>query len=162
MSFCLDDVNVGGQLQVGSGVPKAIGQGRNKINGSAHLEGPVVVGPPDTYSSASATLMVGPLSNSDPDCPSAPHALKVTGPGEAVYIQGNMYVSGTVDGLSTGRLEARHATADSKPKLFDMEHPSEEGRRLAHACIEGPEVSVFYRGRCRNSKEIVYLHIGRI
>ena len=156
MSFCLDDVNVGGQLQVGSGVPKAIGQGRNKINGSAHLEGPVVVGPPDTYSSASATLMVGPLSNSDPDCPSAPHALKVTGPGEAVYIQGNMYVSGTVDCLSTGRLESRHRTADSKPKLFDMEHPSEEGRRLAHACIEGPEVSVFYRGRCRNSKEIVF------
>ena len=156
MSFCLDDVNVGGQLQVGSGVPKAIGQGRNKINGSAHLEGPVVVGPPDTYSSASATLMVGPLSNSDPDCPSAPHALKVTGPGEAVYVQGNMYVSGTVDCLSTGRLESRHRTADSKPKLFDMEHPSEEGRRLAHACIEGPEVSVFYRGRCRNSKEIVF------
>ena len=67
-----------------------------------------------------------------------------------------VYVSGTVDCLSTGRLEARHRTADSKPKLFDMEHPSTPGMRLAHACIEGPEVSVFYRGRCRNSKEIVF------
>ena len=37
-----------------------------------------------------------------------------------------------------------------------MPHPSEAGRRLAHACIQGPEVSVFYRGRCRNSKEIVF------
>ena len=155
MSFCLDDVNVGGQLHVGTGVYPAIKEGKNKINGSAALEGPVVVGPPGTYGSTEATLMVGPLSNSDPDCPSAKHALKVTGPGDAVYVKGNMYVSGTVDCLSTGRLEARHSVADSKPKLFDMPHPSTPGMRLAHACIEGPEVSVFYRGRCRNSKEIV-------
>ncbi len=156
MSWNVDDVNIGGQLHVGTGIYPAIKEGKTKINGSAALEGPVVVGPPNTYSSTEATLMVGPLSNDDPDCPSAPHALKVTGPGDAVYIQGNMYVSGTVDCESTGRLEARHATADSKPKLFDMPHPSEAGRRLAHACIEGPEVSVFYRGRCRNSKEIVF------
>ena len=156
MSFNMDDVNIGGQLHVGTGSYAAIKEGRKKINGSAALEGPVVVGPPDTYSSTEATLMVGPLSNDDPDCPSAKHALKVTGSGDAVYIQGNMYVSGTVDCLSTGILEARHRTADSKPKLFDMEHPSTPGMRLAHACIEGPEVSVFYRGRCRNSKEIVF------
>ena len=156
MSFMLDDVNIGGQLHVGTGVYPAIKEGRKKINGSAALEGPVVVGPPNTYSSTEATLMVGPLSNDDPDCPSAKHALKVTGPGDAVYIQGNMYVSGTVDCESTGRLEDRHQTADKKPKLFDMNHPSTKGMRLAHACIEGPEVSVFYRGRCRNSKEIVF------
>ena len=152
----LDDVNIGGQLHVGTGVYPAIKEGKNKINGSAAVEGPVVVGPPNTYSSTEATLMVGTLSNSDPDCPSASHALMVTGPGDAVYVKGNMYVSGTVDCLSTGRLEARHRTADSKPKLFDMEHPSTPGMRLAHACIEGPEVSVFYRGRCRNSKEIIF------
>ena len=152
----MDDVNIGGQLHVGTGVYPAIKEGKNKINGSAALEGPVVVGPPSTYGSTEATLMVGPLSNDDSDCPSASHALKVTGPGQAVYVKGNMYVSGTVDCLSTGRLEARHRTADSKPKLFDMEHPSTPGMRLAHACIEGPEVSVFYRGRCRNSKEIIF------
>ena len=156
MSFNMDDVNIGGQLHVGTGVYPAIKEGRRKINGSAALEGPVVVGPPSTYSSTEATLMVGPLSNDDPDCPKAKHSLKVTGSGDAVYIKGNMYVSGTVDCLSTGRLEARHRTADSKPKLFDMEHPSTPGMRLAHACIEGPEVSVFYRGRCRNSKEIIF------
>ena len=156
MSFNMDDVNIGGQLHVGTGVYPAIKEGKNKINGSAALEGPVVVGPPSTYGSTEATLMVGPLSNDDSDCPSASHALKVTGPGQAVYVKGNMYVSGTVDCLSTGRLEARHRTADSKPKLFDMEHPSTPGMRLAHACIEGPEVSVFYRGRCRNSKEIIF------
>ena len=156
MSFNMDDVNIGGQLHVGTGSYAAIKEGRNKINGSAAVEGPMVVGPPSTYGSTKATLMVGPLSNSDPDCPSASHALMVTGPGDAVYVKGNMYVSGTVDCLSTGRLEAIHRVADSKPKLFDMPHPSTKGMRLAHACIEGPEVSVFYRGRCRNSKEIIF------
>ena len=38
------DVVVGGQLKVGSGVCPAIGEGITKINGSAGLEGPVVVG----------------------------------------------------------------------------------------------------------------------
>ena len=35
-----------------------------------------------------------------------------------------------------------------------MPHPSTEGYRLAHACIEGPEVGVYYRGRLRNKTEI--------
>ncbi len=36
-----------------------------------------------------------------------------------------------------------------------MEHPSKgEGHRLAHACIEGPEVGVYYRGRLKNSNVI--------
>ena len=38
MSFNLDDVNVGGQLHVGTGVYPAIKEGRNKINGSAGIE----------------------------------------------------------------------------------------------------------------------------
>ena len=49
MSFNLDDVNIGGQLHVGTGSYAAIKEGRKKRNGSAALEGPVVVGPPDTY-----------------------------------------------------------------------------------------------------------------
>ena len=70
------------------------------------------------------------------------------------YIDGDVYVTGSVDCLSTGRLEARHQAADASPKLFDMKHPSRDGYRLAHACIEGPEVGVYTRGRVRNKKEI--------
>jgi len=156
MSFAFDDISCGGQLQVGAGVVPAIGVGDKKINGSAHIEGPMVVGPPQLYPAPGfATLMVGPLANDDPDCVGALHSLVVTGPGDAVHINGNMYVTGTVDCLSTGRLEARHSTADGKPKLFDIPHPTKgEGHRLAHACIEGPEVGVYYRGRLRNKKVI--------
>ena len=155
MSFAFDDVSCGGQLQVGTGVVPAIGQGDNKINGSAHVEGPMVVGPPQSYPAATATMMVGPLGNDDPDCPAVPHSLMVSGPGQAVMVVGNMYVTGTVDCLSTGRLESRHKTADGKPKLFEIPHPTKgEGHRLAHACIEGPEVGVYFRGRLRNKKVI--------
>ena len=68
MSFAFDDISCGGQLQVGTGVVPAIGVGDNKINGSAHVEGPMVVGPPQSYPAAVATMMVGPLANDDPDC----------------------------------------------------------------------------------------------
>ena len=157
MSWGVDDLSVGGQMQVGTGVCKAIKQGDQKINGSAHVEGPMVVGSPDTFFNSEATLMVAPCTNSDPDNETPfssvgtggnqPTALKTRG---NVYIQGDLYVTGSTDTNSYGRLEKRHKVADSKPKLFDMKHPSKEGYRLAHACIEGPEVGVYYRGRIRN------------
>ena len=160
MSFNFDDISCGGQLQVGTGVCPAIKVGDSKINGSAHVEGPMVVGPPQSYGSAEATLMVADLANSDPDSSSAPHALKVRGGSpDAVYIEGDMYVTGAVDCLWKGRLASRFGTADGKPKLFDIDHPTKgEGHRLAHACIEGPEVGVYYRGRLRNKKVIELPH----
>ncbi len=84
------------------------------------------------------------------------NALYVTGgSGDSVYVKGNMYVTGTVDCLSTGRLEERHSVADGKPKPFDIQHPTKgEGHRLRYACIEGPEVGVYCRGRVRNEKII--------
>ena len=161
MSFAFDDISCGGQLQVGTGVCKAIKQGDEKINGSAHVEGPMVVGSPDTFSNSQATLMVAPCTNDDPDneTPYSSLGVKGTTPTAVktrgnVYIDGDLYVTGSTDTLSVGRLEKRHKVADSKPKLFDMKHPSKEGYRLAHACIEGPEVGVYYRGRLRNRNVI--------
>ena len=58
-----------------------------------------------------------------------------------LLFNGNMYVTGTVDCLWKGRLEARFSVADGKPKLFDIDHPTKgEGHRLAHACIEGQKL----------------------
>ena len=40
-------------------------------------------------------------------------------------------------------------------KLFDIEHPVDgEGTRLAHGCLEGPELGVYCRGRLKREKEI--------
>ena len=85
------------------------------------------------------------------------NALYVTGGGtvNSCYIEGDLYVSGDIDGGNKGRLAARFAAADASPKPFDMQHPTKgEGNRLRYACIEGPEVGVYFRGRLRRGKEI--------
>ena len=156
-----DDVNVGGQLKVGTGVCKAIKEGNQKINGSMLAEGPVCFGSPTSFGAQEATLMVGPTTNDDPDSEmpesslgisgNLPTGLKVKG---NTYFEGDVYVTGSVDCISVGRLEARHSVADGLPKKFDIPHPSKEGYRLAHACIEGAEVGVYHRGRLRSGKEI--------
>ena len=158
-----DDVNIGGQLKVGTGVCRAIKEGRQKINGSALVEGPVVLGSPNEFGAQEATLMVGPTTNDDPDSTMPESSLGVSGSQPTAiktkgnqYIEGDLYVTGSVDCLSTGRLEARHAVADALPKKFDIVHPSlGEGNRLAHACIEGAEVAVYHRGRVKNEKVII-------
>ena len=58
----------------------------------------------------------------------------------------NISCSGTVSG-STGSFSV---------KPFNIPHPSphKEGMRLVHACLEGPENGVYFRGRVTNRKEI--------
>ena len=74
---------------------------------------------------------------------------------DAVYIEGDLYVTGAIDSLNKGRLAARFGTADARPKPFDIQHPTKgEGHRLRYACIEGPEVGVYYRGRLKDSNVI--------
>ena len=81
----------------------------------------------------------------------------VTGGGtvNSCYIKGDLFVTGDIDGGNKGRLAARFAAADASPKPFDMQHPTlGEGNRLRYACIEGPEVGVYFRGRLRREKQI--------
>jgi len=40
-------------------------------------------------------------------------------------------------------------------KKFDIPHPNKPGMRLRHACIEGPEVGIYYRGRLIENNKIV-------
>jgi hypothetical protein len=67
MSFNVDDLQVCGQLKVGTGIVPAIKEGNQKFNGSMYAEGPVVFGSANTFSTAYATVNIGPLTNSDPD-----------------------------------------------------------------------------------------------
>ena len=75
-----------------------------------------------------------------------PNGLRVSGGSspDAVYIEGDLYVSGDIDGGNKGRLASRFDTADKKPpKSFDIEHPTKgKGWRLRYVCLEGPEAAV--------------------
>jgi hypothetical protein len=138
--------------------------------GTAVLNGPVYVG--KTAASpgyeavlnvASNTAQQNPL-NIQPTC-SASLAMKVdgdskfvgdgkTGP-DAIVVEGDMFVSGAVDCGNKGKLAARFGAADGRPKPFDIQHPTKgKGHRLRYACIEGPEVGVYYRGRLKESNVI--------
>ena len=165
MSTNLDDLNIGGQLQVGTGIPPAIKQGDEKINGSMHVEGPAVFGGPIEFDHNLATLMVGRTKNDDPDCEPADRSVYVKGntviegddgTNEALNVSGDVLISG--DAEVTGTLKSGFSTwSDSivaTTKLFDIQHPSKDGHRLAHACLEGPEHSVYFRGKVRNRSVI--------
>jgi len=58
-------------------------------------------------------------------------------------------------GTSGQTMSSRFSSADARPKPFDIKHPSREGYRLRYACVEGPEVGVYLRGRVKNEKVIV-------
>ena len=178
MSWNFDDVQVCGQLRVGTGIVDAIKEGDTKINGSMHAEGPVVFGGPTEFDDNVATLMVGRTKNDDPDCVPADRSLWVkgnvliegdTGTAQTLYIDSSRDTAIDINGktkidnkgdavfaIGTGgkTLSARFGDADDRPKPFDLKHPSKEGWRLRHACIEGPEVGVYCRGRVRRGKEI--------
>ena len=85
------------------------------------------------------------------------NALRISGGSsvDTIHVTGDMFVTGAVDCGNKGKLAARFAVADSKPKPFDIEHPTKgEGHRLRYACIEGPEVAVYHRGRLKESNVI--------
>ena len=169
------DVEVGKQLIVGNGTYyDTLGLGENVIRGSAYVEGPFLVGDAKSFGGVVATTMIARDVNEESNDPSrslhvkgntqlqgdggTPHGLLVSGGSsvDAVYIQGDLYVSGSTDTGNKGRLASRFATADAKPKPFDLVHPTKgQGHRLRYACIEGPEVGVYCRGRVKNDTEIV-------
>ena len=166
MTDKLDDAVIGKQLHVGDPrmPPMALGGvGPTAIDGAAYMMGPVQMGQTAVFPWPAATLMVGPTTNDDPDSEMPESSLGVSGGLPTgikvkgnVYVEGDLYTTGSVDCISTGRLEARHSVADALPKKFDIVHPSlGEGNRLAHACIEGAEVGVYHRGRVKNEKVII-------
>tara|TARA_A100001015_G_C15041466_1_gene739938 strand:+ start:4561 stop:5364 length:804 start_codon:yes stop_codon:yes gene_type:complete len=139
---------------------KTIESGEKQFDGTLAVTGLAFIG--GHSETASGVLNIGTnLGNFSPEI--AGRALDVEGDvnivgqkaTNAVYIQGDLYVSGKIDGDNKGRLKSRFSTADSLPaKPFDIGHPSKEGWRLRHVSLEGPESAVFYRGRLTGSNTI--------
>ena len=172
MAFAFDEIFAyGGQLIVAAKkiVPKALGVGESKVDHTAYIQGNTQIGNDGDFSSANATLMVG--RESTIGTPAAirtrgnvdirgdggtSNGLRVSGGSsiDTVYVVGDMYVTGKVDCGNKGRLASRFGAADGRPKPFDIKHPSKDGYRLRYACIEGPEVCVYCRGRVRGEKII--------
>jgi len=83
-------------------------------------------------------------------------ALKVRGDTETIgdaHVTGNVSTGGD---LTVGGHASWSSSIVATTKLFDIEHPSKENHRLRHACLEGSEHSVYYRGRLKG-KNIIEL-----
>ena len=87
--------------------------------------------------------------------------------GDQAILQGNLRIF--EQGGDGGNIEVTHNIAAggevisnfnsgahvlSAKKDFDISHPTKEGWRLTHACVEGPEAAVYIRGRVINRTEI--------
>jgi hypothetical protein len=150
MAFLMDDNAVGGQMMVGAGTPKALGIGPAKINGSAYVEGPLQTGAAGEHNTCKATLMVGQLRNKD--AKTIPlYSLWVR-----LYSRFQSFVR--VDLLlKSTYIEAkviRTKILQASIKNFVIDHPTKEGKKLVHTCLEGPENGVYVRGRLLNRTEI--------
>lgn len=70
-----------------------------------------------------------------------------------VDIFGNNFVRNNVEAQGEVFSNCRRHRLSAK-KNFDISHPTKEGWRLTHACVEGPEAAVYVRGRVKNQTEI--------
>ena len=172
MAFAFDEIFAyGGQLIVAAKkiVPKALGVGKEKVDHTAYIQGNTQIGKVDAFSDANATLMVG-----REDTIGTNRSLyirgntKLEGDGGTKYTlnvngdvtivgntdqTGNITASGTVKAATligahtSGSISGGVGGKSAGAKAFDIPHPSKEGYRLRHICVEGPESAVYYRGR---------------
>ena len=68
---------------------------------------------------------------------------------------GTIKASGTITASNFVGSVSSASGKSSGAKAFDIPHPSKEGYRLRHICVEGPESAVYYRGR--TNKNIIPL-----
>ena len=88
------------------------------------------------------TAMTGALSTMNiPSC-----TITCTGVTASGTISANVFSGPTITALNS---------AIAGKKAFDIPHPTKEGHRLRHICLEGPEAGVYFRGRVTNKKEII-------
>jgi hypothetical protein len=81
------NITIGKQLFVGWGLPKALGLGEKQIRGAGYVEGPLQVGKDDSFDSVSATVMIGPETNTDVE----------SHPSKSLHVNGNVYIVGDTD-----------------------------------------------------------------
>jgi hypothetical protein len=67
-------------------------------------------------------------------------------------INGNLIVDGS---LVCNNVSLRGTINVQAWKEFDIPHPTKKNHRLVHACIEGPEIGVYYRGKLKDSNVIL-------
>jgi hypothetical protein len=163
------DLYCGKRLFCGIGQPIALGLGPTEARGSAFIEGPLIFGNERQFPIVSATTMIGPNKNSESSQPliigaiagfnHSPYSLSVVGDAcvfdnltvnRQVEVGTNLLAQGEVISRISGKPHILSVKKD-----FDIPHPTKDGWRLTHACLEGPEAAIYYRGKLINNDMII-------
>ena len=159
MSWNFDDQLIHKQLIVGCNEQNCIGWGNAALQGSIGASGCVNIGG-EGFSMGESTLMVETSKKQKGDrALTVKGNATIEGTGEVFRVNDTSWVDAAGEayfqvGSGGEKLSTRFGQADDRPKPFDLKHPSQDGWRLRYACIEGPEVGVYCRGRLRNKTEI--------
>ena len=85
-------------------------------------------------------------------------AINITQGGDfsQAFAKGPLFNASAFIGDTTGTrgINGMTAAAINSKKPFDIQHPTKDGWRLRHVCIEGPTADVYVRGRLNNSNVI--------
>lgn len=155
MAFQFDETHIyeGQHLVCGEDkIPKALGVGLLKTPGSSYVEGPLQVGAVDEFAIAEGATILGQASGN----------LKIPRPIYALLVKTYARIKSflKVDTLLTVKLiKSKIIYTEvlmAKTKNFIIDHPTKTGTKLVHACLEGPENGVYFRGRIKN-KTAIYL-----
>jgi len=145
----LPDVEIGKKLVCGLGNAEIFGRGPNEVRGSAYIEGPTIIGDPSQFVTPTdtelGTVMCGETKNSDMNpIPFYSFFAKT-------YARIKSFLK--VDTLLTVKLiKAKIIYTEvlmARSKNFAIEHPSDKTKILVYSCLEGPENSVYIRGRMK-------------
>ena len=72
----------------------------------------------------------------------------------ALTASGGSVLTGAISINGTGAITGLNISGCSGKKDFDIPHPTKEGWRLRHVCVEGPTADVYIRGKLENSNVI--------
>ena len=150
------DLEVGKRLFVGKGNPtNVLGVGPTEVRGSAYIEGPQVVGNPLLFKPTpfeSGTVMCGPSANLDLKVVPFYSLIVNTFARIKSFLKVDTFLC--VKNIKSEIILTK--VLQAKVKNFIIDHPTKEGKKLVHSCLEGPENAVYVRGRITD-KNIIEL-----
>jgi hypothetical protein len=148
------DLFVGKRFFVGLGKPEIFGRFNKEVRGSAFIQGPEIVGDPKGFNSPNpqelGSLMVNQTGNKE---------MKPI-PFYALIVKSYMRVMEWMKidtQLTVKTIKSKVIFTEvlmAKTKNFVIDHPTKKGKKLVYACLEGPENSVYVRGRITNKNVI--------
>jgi len=166
------DLFVGKRFFLGLGNPEILGRGPLEVRGSAYLEGPTITGDPngqfDPTTAVADGLPASPANGLGNVMIGQNFNIEMKPiPFYALFVKTFARIKSflKVDKLLTVELiKSKIIYTEvlmARTKNFAIPHPDKSGMKLVYACLEGPENSVYIRGRLNNKDTIELPNVWR-